>query len=169
MHLQPARVAPSALPMVSALVTLTGRSNLCHGASLSPLRLTTTFRPRLSSASITLTFNVHFFRRELTPTDDDHVTPSSDHSKKAAAAIQQTMMTAAGGNGNNRCLISWRSKLHTMVCLSSAVTEYVAATEAAKEILWIRSLLEFLQQDTSVSQSSVLLEDNAACITISNN
>ena len=63
-----------------------------------------------------------------------------------------------------RSLVSWRSKLHTMIALSSAEAEYVAATEAAKTMRWIRSLLEFLGCD--VPKPSKVFEDNAACRTM---
>ena len=34
--------------------------------------------------------------------------------------------------------ISWKSKLQKCVVLSTTEVEYIAATEAGKEILWIR-------------------------------
>ena len=38
-------------------------------------------------------------------------------------------------------LVSWASKCTTMVCLSTAEAEFVAATEAAKDVVWLRGLL----------------------------
>ena len=43
------------------------------------------------------------------------------------------------------CLISWVSKCTTiMVCLSTSEAEFVAVTEAVKDIIWIRGLLKEL-------------------------
>ena len=43
-----------------------------------------------------------------------------------------------------RALISWRSKLHGCVSLSSAEAEYIGATEVVKEVMWLRHLLSEL-------------------------
>ena len=43
-----------------------------------------------------------------------------------------------------KALICWRSKLHSCVALSTAEAEYCAATEAAKTIKWVTSMLEFM-------------------------
>jgi hypothetical protein len=61
----------------------------------------------------------------------------------------------------NNCLVAWRSKLHPAIALSSAEAEYTAATEAAKSITWIVSLMRFLR---AMPQLPVrVFEDNAAC------
>ena len=54
-----------------------------------------------------------------------------------------------------------------MVCLSTAEAEFVAATEAAKELTWLRNILTeigFPQDDPSV-----LHEDNQATIRMATN
>ncbi|XP_027337749.1 BURP domain-containing protein 5-like [Abrus precatorius] len=48
------------------------------------------------------------------------------------------VFTLAGG------AVSWLSKLHTVVALSTTEVEYMAATEACKEAIWIQRLLEEL-------------------------
>ena len=60
-----------------------------------------------------------------------------------------------------RALVSWTSKLHPSIALSSAEAEYNAATEASKNICWIRSLLQFL--GCKVPLPVRVFEDNAAC------
>ncbi|KAK4286499.1 hypothetical protein QN277_003048 [Acacia crassicarpa] len=45
------------------------------------------------------------------------------------------LMTFAGG------AVSWQSKLQKCVALSTTEAEYIAATEACKEILWMKNLL----------------------------
>ena len=60
--------------------------------------------------------------------------------------------------------ISWSSKKQATVALSTAEAEYVAATHAAKQILWHRSLFDEL--DIQQPETSVLLSthDNVADI-----
>ena len=61
----------------------------------------------------------------------------------------------------NACLVAWRSKLHPAIALSSAEAEYTAATEAAKTITWIVSLMRFLRVMPKLPVR--VFEDNAAC------
>ena len=61
-----------------------------------------------------------------------------------------------------KSLVSWRSKLHAAVALSTAEAEYCAATEAAKHIKWVRSLVSFMLPKISLPPT-VIYEDNAAC------
>ena len=61
-----------------------------------------------------------------------------------------------------KSLVSWRSKLHAAIALSTAEAEYSAATEAAKHIKWIRSLVSFMLPKIRL-QPTIIYEDNAAC------
>ena len=54
-----------------------------------------------------------------------------------------------------------------MVCLSTAESEFVAATEAAKDVVWLRGLL--LELGFALTSPSVLLEDNQACVSMIGN
>jgi hypothetical protein len=65
-----------------------------------------------------------------------------------------------------RALISWRSKLHNCVSLSSAEAEFIGATEAAKEAVWLRHMLAELGQP---QPPTVFYEDNKACIHMARN
>jgi hypothetical protein len=63
--------------------------------------------------------------------------------------------------------VSWKSKKQGLVALSSTEAEYVAATEAAKEAIWLRGLLEELgfpqEQPTTLfcdNQSAIALVEN---------
>ena len=62
--------------------------------------------------------------------------------------------------------ISWKSKLQGRVSLSTIEAEYVAISEAAKEMIWLKNLLKELgkQQDDSPlfsdSQSAICLAKN---------
>ena len=44
----------------------------------------------------------------------------------------------------NSCLISWKSSLQSVVALSSIEGEFIATTEAIKEAIWLRGLLNEL-------------------------
>ena len=61
-----------------------------------------------------------------------------------------------------KCLVSWRSKLHSCIALSTAEAEYCAATEAAKHIKWVASLIRFMLPRSPLPPA-LLYEDNAAC------
>jgi hypothetical protein len=62
--------------------------------------------------------------------------------------------------------VSWFSKAQSTVALSAAESEYLAATEAAKECVWLKQLLF----DLGFPQGCITLyEDNEACIALSKN
>ena len=58
--------------------------------------------------------------------------------------------------------ISWKTTLQKRVALSTAESEYRAATIATKEIVWLRRLL--VELGFRQNQPTVFYEDNAACI-----
>ena len=62
---------------------------------------------------------------EPRPGDDD-----------AARATTGTVIMLAG------CAVAWRSQLQADPALSSTETEYVALVETAKDVIWMRMLLE---------------------------
>ena len=53
------------------------------------------------------------------------------------------------------------------MCLSTAETEYVAATETTKDLLWLRNFLRELGFEQLAP--SRLYEDNQACVAMVNN
>lgn len=59
--------------------------------------------------------------------------------------------------------ISWRSRLQNIVLNSTAEAEYVAASDAVKESLWLRKVVDTVGED---SGPVVFGEDNQACITM---
>lgn len=65
------------------------------------------------------------------------------------------------------CLISWISKCTTMVCLSTSEAEFVAATEATKDVIWIRDFLNEL--GLLPTSASTIYEDNQACVAMISN
>ena len=64
-------------------------------------------------------------------------------------------------------LICWKSKLGSGVKLSTAEAEYVCATQACKEIMWVKHLLKEL--DKCQKYPVIINEDNQACISMSKN
>ena len=61
--------------------------------------------------------------------------------------------------------VSWSSKKQATIALSTAEAEYVAATHAAKQILWHRSL--FNELEIQQPETLTLFSDNQAAISIS--
>ena len=61
-------------------------------------------------------------------------------------------------------IVSWSSKKQPIVALSSAEAEYIAATHAAKEILWLRALLTELGRPPT--GPTTLHVDNQSAIAI---
>ncbi|KAH9681558.1 CCHC-type domain-containing protein [Citrus sinensis] len=52
----------------------------------------------------------------------------------------------------NSCLISWKSSLQSVVALSSIEAEFIATTEAVKEAMWLRGLLNELWLNQKIVQ-----------------
>lgn len=66
----------------------------------------------------------------------------------------------------NGGIVSWFSKMQSVVARSAAEAEYIAADEAAKEAIWLKSLLSSL----GFPQKTVsIYEDNQACIALTKN
>ena len=59
------------------------------------------------------------------------------------------------------CLVGWISKLHHAIAMSTAEAEYSAATELAKFVKWVHSLLTFIKSPPSTPIP--VFEDNSAC------
>jgi len=62
--------------------------------------------------------------------------------------------------------VSWSSKKQELVTLSTAEAEYVAATHAAKEALWLRSLIG--EVFSPLESSTTLFGDNKSAIALAN-
>ncbi|KAH9650187.1 hypothetical protein KPL70_026271 [Citrus sinensis] len=66
----------------------------------------------------------------------------------------------------NGCIISWKASLQHVVALSTTEAEYTAATEAVKEALWLKGMIEEL----GVSQKTVEVHcDSSSAIYLSKN
>ena len=61
--------------------------------------------------------------------------------------------------------ISWRSRMQTSVALSSMESEYMAASAAAQEAIWLNRLLE--EMGFKSKKPITLYEDNKAAILFS--
>ena len=71
------------------------------------------------------------------------------------------MFLLAGG------AISWSSKKQSSVALSSTEAEYIAGAHAAKELVWLRRLLNELGLRTDAA--TILLMDNQSAMAIARN
>ena len=67
--------------------------------------------------------------------------------------------------GNN--LVSWASKRQATTALSTTEAEYVAASSAGQEAVWLRLLLQSLGFEQK--KATVIQEDNQGCIALSKN
>ena len=63
--------------------------------------------------------------------------------------------------------ISWASKLQPVVTLSTTEAEYISATSAAQEILWLRNLFQEIGYE--IEGASSLYLDNQSAIAVSKN
>ncbi|CAL8157616.1 unnamed protein product [Prunus armeniaca] len=70
--------------------------------------------------------------------------------------------TFVGGN-----LVTWRSKKHNVVALSSAEAEFIGMTKGICELLWLRKLLTELGYKPTSTMN--LFCDNKAAIAIAQN
>ena len=70
------------------------------------------------------------------------------------------MITFSGG------AVSWQSRLQKCVALSTTKAEYIAATEACKELLWMK---KFIQELGFKQQRYVMLCDNQSAIHLGKN
>ena len=67
----------------------------------------------------------------------------------------------------NDCLISWKSRGQKTVTLSSSEAEYVAVSEVCAEILFIKTLMDFLKLE--VDLPITVMCDNVGAIFIAHN
>jgi len=80
--------------------------------------------------------------------------------KDSRKSISGYVTTFAGG------AVSWQSKLQKCVALSTTEAEYIAATEACKEMLWMKNFL----LELGVNQDKyVVLCDNQSTIHLAKN
>lgn len=70
------------------------------------------------------------------------------------------LFTLAGG------AVSWRSKTHEPVALSSMEAEYIAASEAVKEVVWLREFLASLKFIERAFDQVTIYCDNQAAIKV---
>ena len=80
---------------------------------------------------------------------------ASDADRKSVSGY---VITIGGGT------VTWSSKKQSTVALSTAKAKYIAATHAAKQILWHRSLFQELEID--LPRTSTISSDNQATIAI---
>jgi hypothetical protein len=65
--------------------------------------------------------------------------------------------------------ISWKSKRQSCIALSTAEAEYIAACEAAKEAIYLKSTVNTLLPIEKSLSTITIMEDNQACIRIGQN
>nr|GFB44198.1 retrotransposon protein, putative, Ty1-copia subclass [Tanacetum cinerariifolium] len=68
----------------------------------------------------------------------------------------------------NRGAVDWKSKKHTTIAMHSTQAEYVAASEAAMEAVWIRNFVGDLGVMPSINKPINMYCDNSAAIIFAN-
>jgi hypothetical protein len=66
----------------------------------------------------------------------------------------------------NGAAISWKSKRQSTVSLSSAESEYIAASHCSQKVIYSEILRGF---NCAQDEPTVIFEDNQACIAMSEN
>src|SRR5271169_1234533 len=69
----------------------------------------------------------------------------------------------------NNGAISWRSTLQATVALSTTESEYMALTEACKEVEWVRGLLKELRYGNHDQNPTTLSTDNQGALNLALN
>ena len=67
----------------------------------------------------------------------------------------------------NNAPVSWQSKHQPTMALSSTEAEYMAATQATKEAIWLHQLLSKLRHPQK--GATIIFEDNSGCIELAKN
>lgn len=62
----------------------------------------------------------------------------------------------------NNCLVSWKTTKQKCVATSTVEAEYVAASTACKEVIWVRNLLEEIMGDPLKQIPSMYIDNNGA-------
>jgi len=63
------------------------------------------------------------------------------------------------------CAISWKSTLQSIVALFSTEAEYMAITEAIKEVIWLKA---FLSEIASLDDPIMVFYDNQNVVHLTN-
>ena len=89
----------------------------------------------------------------------------SFNSHEFASALSRTGYIIKVAN----CPICWVSKMQTEVALSTTEAEYIALSQSTKDLLPIKSIIEYLNQFISISNNqiktySTIFEDNAGAL-----
>ncbi|GKD83043.1 hypothetical protein Tco_1349882 [Tanacetum coccineum] len=68
----------------------------------------------------------------------------------------------------NGCAITWKSKKQSIFATSSAEAEYIAASDASKEAVWVRKFIFRLEVVPTIEEHIKMYCDNTGAITIAN-
>ena len=75
--------------------------------------------------------------------------------------LQWYQSQVVGGKENGVSTSGWRSKKQTIPTDSTIEAEYVAATQHTKEIVWLRKILDDLQE-TQTTSITLFVDNNSA-------
>ena len=75
--------------------------------------------------------------------------------------IDDRKSTSGGALFLGKRLVTWTSKKQTCTLQSTEEAEYVAAAQATKEIVWLRKILDDLQE-TQTTSTTLFVDSNSA-------
>ena len=116
--------------------------------------------------------------RYLIGTQNSKILFSKSSSPKSELKLEMYADSDWGGSEDRKSItgylalingapVSWQSKRQPTVALSSTEAEYMAATQATKEAIWLRQLLSELGHPQN--GATVIFEDNNGCIELAKN
>ncbi|GKB75411.1 hypothetical protein Tco_0942306 [Tanacetum coccineum] len=68
----------------------------------------------------------------------------------------------------NGCAVNWKSTKQSIFATSSAEAEYIAASDASKEAIWVRKFIVGLEVVPTIKEPIKMYCDNIGAITIAN-
>ncbi|GJS60696.1 hypothetical protein Tco_0655480, partial [Tanacetum coccineum] len=68
----------------------------------------------------------------------------------------------------NRGVIDWKSTKQSIFAISSAEAEYIVASDASKEAVWVRKFIDGLGVVPTIEEPIKMFCDNSGAITIAN-
>ncbi|CAB3224317.1 unnamed protein product [Arctia plantaginis] len=82
----------------------------------------------------------------------------ADHGGDETTGRSTSGMICLNANG----AIAWQSKRQTTVAISSTEAEIIAASEAAREVIWLKRIMNFMQSNTQKEITPLFIDNESA-------
>jgi hypothetical protein len=147
-------IAGSTRPDITHIVHLLCRC-VANPTDNDVIRARRVMRYLCGTINIGIKFTKHSSLNLACFSDADWITGPT---KNEVASTTGVVVKLSGGP------VLWTSKKQSCIALSTTESEYIAATEGAKDLIWITALLNFLQ--INLTKPPILFVDNRAAITL---